>query len=64
MTWMTVTDVQRQWFTDADGAPTVSTKWILKHVPAHRLARGVVRFTPEDVEAFIARRGPTTRAAA
>lgn len=57
--WMEVDDVQRRYFMDADGTPTVSTKWILRHVPAHRFARGVVRFAPDEVEAFIASRGPT-----
>lgn len=54
--WLTATDVQRQWFMDASGRPTFSTKWILRNVPAHRLARGVVRFTADDVELFVASR--------
>ncbi len=53
---LTAEDVQRQWFTNPDGSPVVSVRWILEHMPRVQLSRRVVRFRADDIELALAAR--------
>lgn len=54
---ITPEEVQRRYLLKEDGTPELSTRWVCEHVrPRVDIARGVVRFYEEDVEAFFAKR--------
>ena len=54
---LTPLQVQQRYFLDDEGQPVRDTEWICKHVrPRIDLARGVVRFYADDVEAWLASR--------
>jgi hypothetical protein len=51
---LTAAEVQQRFFLKADGAPSVSLKWILAHMPRVQLSKKVVRFRADDIELALA----------
>lgn len=61
---LTAAEVARTFFADEHGQPSVSLRWIHRHVrPRVDIARGVVRFYEADVEAWLETRRTATAAA-
>lgn len=54
---ITPEEVQKRYLLDEAGNPQLTTRWVVENVrPAVRIARGVVKFYEQDVDAFFEQR--------